>query len=377
MGSFLNFIEKMGSNFIVAALIPSLAFVSSAMLVFSPILPNELMARIVGKDYSTIQEGLVILTFAIVLGFTLTSLNTFLLKIFEGYILVWRFPFFRKSELRSYKKMRHQIKLVQKRIRSIKDQKSQFAEKMVERLDAKLYKLEIKFHYRFPEKEEEVLPFKFGNILKAAETYPMARYSMDSVPIWTRLLHVITPSYDSKIEQTHNQLSFLVNCAVLSILFSILGIAAALYQFILAYIAAGSINLGIYFISVNLPFNDYFQRAIVYILVFIFSIFLSIIFHRASLLSVDEFGQMIRSAFDLFRFDLLKQLHLPLPNNSNNEIDTWTITTELMNVAYAMESTRPLIPQEYVHDYSKQGNPPQDNLEADSDIKRAMQSGHS
>jgi hypothetical protein len=56
-----------------------------------------------------------------------------------------------------------------------------------------------------------------------------------------------------------------------------------------------------------------------------------VIFYKASLFSVGEFGSMIRSAYDLFRFDLLKQLHFSLPEDIDFEEDQWQDITEFMN----------------------------------------------
>ena len=83
--------EKMGSNFLVAAFIPSLAFAMIAMVVFSPILPPGPVTRLTNTLTPLGQPGLLLVVFTIVLGFTLSSLNTFIYKLFEGYVILERF----------------------------------------------------------------------------------------------------------------------------------------------------------------------------------------------------------------------------------------------------------------------------------------------
>jgi len=53
------------------------------------------------------------------------------------------------------------------------------------------------------------------------------------------------------------------------------------------------------------------------------SLLCSLLFHRASLVMVDSFGVMIRSAYDLFRLHLLEHLRLELPHDSEEEFYIW------------------------------------------------------
>ena len=46
-------------------------------------------------------------------------------------------------------------------------------------------------------------------------------------------------------------------------------------------------------------------------------------FNQAALYSVGDFGMMIRSAYDLFRLDLLKQFKIKQPKDSDEEYQVW------------------------------------------------------
>jgi hypothetical protein len=53
------------------------------------------------------------------------------------------------------------------------------------------------------------------------------------------------------------------------------------------------------------------------------------LFYRAAVSSAAGYGDLIRSAFDLYRHDLLKQLQIPVPDNLKDEKRLWTQLGEL------------------------------------------------
>ena len=54
-------------------------------------------------------------------------------------------------------------------------------------------------------------------------------------------------------------------------------------------------------------------------------IILAFISYRAAVAQAENYGENIRAAIDLYRFDLLKALHQPLPKNRDEEIARWKI----------------------------------------------------
>ena len=84
MGVFTNYLEKLGSNFLVAAMVPSLALVVACIFVFDPILQvAEAFTNPTGTP-QLVSFGVVVFILTVIIGFTLTALNTFILKMFEG-----------------------------------------------------------------------------------------------------------------------------------------------------------------------------------------------------------------------------------------------------------------------------------------------------
>src|SRR6266498_1987653 len=48
---------------------------------------------------------------------------------------------------------------------------------------------------------EEVLPTRLGNILRAAERYPISHYGMDAVYFWPRLFPLLPPEFKADYEE--------------------------------------------------------------------------------------------------------------------------------------------------------------------------------
>jgi hypothetical protein len=321
-------LEKFGSNFIVAAFVPSLTFVIACTISFGPLFFSPFDSAQYLAIPLSFEEfwkyGLGILLLGIILSFSLSSLNTFLLKVLEGYVFFEHFPLFLNREKRRERRIRQKLNWTTRKLQKIKILNANCKRESIRerygyhiaKLKLQQYQLATEHQNSFPSNPAEILPTRFGNILKAAEYYSTDRYGIDAVPLWPRLVYVIDKNYLDFIDQSNNQLSFLVNCMFLSISFSCISLPASI------------------FLILTRQSNSWF-----YILLSILGIFTAYIFHRASLFSVGQYGDMIRSAYDLFRFDLLKILRHPLPTNSTLEKVKWQSISEYMNTGDRSELT--------------------------------------
>jgi hypothetical protein len=326
--------EKFGSNFLVAAFVPSLAFVAMAMVIFDPIIPPDLVDAMKDTFEPFGQSGVLLLALTMILGFVLSSLNTFIYKLLEGYFFLERFRFTRKSQLRKLTKYKLELAEVESEIREEERKRDEgtgdFDLDNLNSLQDRQYYILSEMGARFPDTEDAVLPTRFGNILRAAEGYANRRYGIDAVHMWPRLIHVIPEGYYEKVEQSNNSLAFLVNCSVLSFLFAIISVLASGYQYLLWHLVGQGETELLYFISITQPPHFYRDRIIAYLVVALGSLILSRLFHAGAFPVVREYGDMIRSCFDLFRFDLLKQMSLPLPTDSEQEYVCWQCLSEFM-----------------------------------------------
>lgn len=355
MDNVLRSLEKMGSNFLVGAIVPSLSFVLLVIMLFQPAVSPTVEFNINHLLDAASERFWFAVVFSVLLGFTLSSLNTFFIKTFEGYILLHRLPSLRRAQIKRFRYLRRKHQRIEKSINRFdeaanltSDEKQKWLSllykedrtpeeqqeyerlsKMVERKQQKLemlldqeYRLASHLDSYFPHHEGYILPTRFGNILRAAETYPSTRYGIDAVPVWPRLIYVIPLKYYEMIEHSWNQLSFLVNCAVLSGLFTLLSL-----------IILGWTRL----IKPDLTQN--------YLIAFGVSLTATFIFYRAAQLLVMTYGNMIRSAYDLFRSQLLVQLNQKLPDDLDEERDTWTTISDFFN------RVSPVRPVNFIYDY--------------------------
>jgi hypothetical protein len=341
--SLQSVLQRMGSNFLVAAFVPSMAFIVIVSLVFKPILPPSIIQYFKGDLTQFLQVSVIGLLLITSLGFTLYSLNTYIYKAFEGYTFIlgvnssFRHSFLKRQASR-FKKIENERKWLakeQERIfqKIVREQESEtVGEWRVKRLErygnelrtinARQYTLTSERNENYPPSLDLLLPSRFGNILRAAELYPGSRYTIDAVPLWGRMAHVIPEDSMEKVDQANNQCSFLLNAALLSSIFSVLSFLAAAYQGLVLWACLSSKQL-LYFIAIDQLPSIYEQRIGIYIVLALLGCMVAWFFYEASLLNVTQYGDMIRTAYDLYRFRLLEALHLSLPNNLLEERELW------------------------------------------------------
>ncbi|HSV66702.1 MAG TPA: hypothetical protein VLJ59_12435 [Mycobacteriales bacterium] len=138
--------------------------------------------------------------------------------------------------------------------------------------------------------EYDVLPTRLGNILLAAERYPLLHYGIDSIYFWPRLFPLLPKQFQSDYEKFQQQLEFPLVVAFLSSMTAWLGGLALLYaeatpELFLAWFAGG--NLVAY------------------------------LFYVLSITNAEELGEQQRTAFDLYRHLLLNQW--PTPSDVRDE----------------------------------------------------------
>jgi hypothetical protein len=327
-----NALLKMGSNFLVAAFVPAMTFVVSAFVAFKPVFPQSSQANSSLVSYA-VQSGLLLLLLSTVLGFTLYSISTYVYKAFEGYTFILSHKtifrrIFLKRQMRRFQILTEERRISQKQLEKIKSgikkekEDSAFGRwrnKRLNRLVAKQQELERRIYdltsaldNDFPPTVESIMPTRFGNILCASENYPR-RYCIDAVPIWTRLV-CATPDQDGimeKINEANNQCAFLLNGALLGALLFCVSVAFMIYEGFCWCLDKSPAAIG------------HNVLTLVYLALAVVSLGLARFFYEASLFNVSQFGAMIRTTYDIYRFNLLEALHLELPKNLAAEKKIW------------------------------------------------------
>lgn len=326
-----NVLSRLGNNFLVAAFIPALAFVLAAQLLFSPLDPAGSNSRFLVPR--SLEEGILTVVLALIAGFTMMGLMTFNYKLLEGYMVLERASFMRRRQYRKafkrqleYKTLDRMVSRLTYRYRRLNAKGREEDNERLESYEMLLQKLRQKDRAIKASYKEDypvqvlggVLPTRFGNIFKSAEQYPLENYGIDSVRLWPRLVHVIAPDYDNRLDASNNNLAFLVNCMAFSILLSALCLLASIW-----HLFAGSSTM---LTQVTAGETRYLLGAIFFLL-------LGIFFYHAALPAARQYNNLVRSAFDLFRFDLLESLHLDLPSNNPDEKRLWTEVSDFIAVS--------------------------------------------
>ncbi|MFD6394280.1 hypothetical protein [Nocardia sp. NPDC060259] len=134
---------------------------------------------------------------------------------------------------------------------------------------------------------ERLLPTRLGNTLRAAEERMADRYGLDIVAAWP-LLHSLLPERAAATtDEARDQLD---SACRFCVAFACLGAVSA---FLLS---------GWWLVTVTLA-----------------TVILTVLAYRAAVASAGTYGELVNAVVALHRFDLLKALHVQLPDNAESE----------------------------------------------------------
>jgi hypothetical protein len=160
---------------------------------------------------------------------------------------------------------------------------------------------QIKTNY--PENRGLILPTRLGNVIRSFEYYPFREYRIDSIALWPRMIAIIPKEYAAVMDDAKTTFDFMINCSVLSFVLAFSMLLAGL-----AYPSrlVSSTPLSYWLIEIAVFFQ------------------MSYFFYRLSVNRVGNWGGLVKSAFDLFRWDLLERLgYHQKPTTREEERNIW------------------------------------------------------
>ena len=152
----------------------------------------------------------------------------------------------------------------------------------------------------FPSDSSLVKPTRLGNVLASAENYPYQLYRLEAVLWWPRLVTLLPDTFRSQLDTALTPMLAMLNLSMLLMLLAFGGGVAVLLTDLLWWL---------------------------FCLVFLGGLLLAWGCYLAATIQAVEYGELVRVAFDLYRYDVLKQMHIPLPDNLFQERLLW----ELLN----------------------------------------------
>jgi hypothetical protein len=262
---------------VISALFPCMAFLGGLLVLIAYKQGWETILKIWSGLPSEMQLFISILTIAIlVLGSALLTVqSTSLIKLYEGY---WGEHGLGKW-LADVGRLYHQSRSA--KLDKTKDSSFEYA------------------YYHYPRNQQEVLPTLFGNVLKAAESYPSdtERYGIDSVFFWPRLYTVLPAELRNDLGNARSSMDFMVNLSFLSWFFALianifLGLTKSNDVFAWLLFVGGGILAG------WSTYGGAVKAAIIY-------------------------GDLVRTSFDLYRRDILDKMGLERPKSREDEVIMW------------------------------------------------------
>jgi hypothetical protein len=155
----------------------------------------------------------------------------------------------------------------------------------------------LKTRRRFTFGSWPVSPTRLGNVAQTIQAYALDMYEFNFELLWSRLQLIVKrdKDYGPVVESAKTQLDFLVACTVLTFAWAALWV--------------------VWLLATGGPF--------VAVLTCVVAGFASWVWYGAAVAQYRTFADVVRGAVDLFRFDLLNALHLPLPAGIADERLLW------------------------------------------------------
>lgn len=201
LGSFPKIVDK---NFVIGFLLPvilglvALAWLFPGLEILSPL-------RTVSANETTLGAMTYLILLSYGLAILLMVANTLQYRFLEGYLP----PLSRWAWLRKGHQERRQALAAEHAglITRWKEEKDAFPVADAKWADV----LKRRLVDGYPPLDQEVMPTRFGNVMRAFESYPLEAYGADGVPIWLRLAAVIPKDFAAELQDTRAQVNFLLN----------------------------------------------------------------------------------------------------------------------------------------------------------------------
>jgi len=168
-----------------------------------------------------------------------------------------------------------------------------------------------RFHESWPSHPHLVLPTRFGNVIRAFETYANEIYGADSIPTWLRLQGVMPKDVRMLVDDARTQVDFFVNVWFLTVLF----IVIAMVRFVSEAYSALPNPKQMLFCSWGFALSAA-GGLLVCKLAYVGAI------ERAR-----AWGDLVKSAFDLYLPELASKLGYELPPSAFQRKRFWDAVT--------------------------------------------------
>jgi len=327
-----TFLDKMSGffdqRFVVAYLIPVLIGLLLALGIAGILIGPAMVAAFgwlatrSGTELALLGAGILLVIFLLVylLAYLLATLTTPIVRLYEGYWPEWwithkvrnlqeRFLANQQKALTIREEaLADQQKALTLRKEALLPDQQQSLIKWEEALADQQKALAAKQVYaaatrylNFPRNSKLLKPTRLGNVLAAAEEYSFQLYWLDAVIWWPRLAPLLPDDFRVQVDTALTPMLMMLNLSLTFTLIDLMG--------------AGIVIL-------------FHWHWLLFATILIVGLLLAWACYMAAISQAVDYGNWIRVAFDLYRHEPLKKMHIPIPDNLLEERRLWASLNE-------------------------------------------------
>jgi len=305
-------------NFVIGFFLPVAIFITISILIVNPYTFGSQASNFLTTDLLVGTTTIGLLSW--VGGIVLLAANRDLYRLMEGYGKYNPLKLFGWMETRRYRGLVKELETMNDEYGELNRSKKEIPVELRTRRNEVMRQLAEEF----PDKEEYLLPTPFGNVLRSFEIYPRVMYGFEAIDGWGRLLSVIPKDYLELIDAARAQVDFWVNLGVVFILLQI-------EYIVLAFMTGTPLQWWV---------------------VLLFIVLGTIAPLRATS-AASEWGDFVKSAFDVYRFKLLESLGMDIPKSREEEKVIWTKYSQA--IIYRIPEVLPALKKPEIKPATKKG----------------------
>jgi hypothetical protein len=325
---FANLPKFADKSFIIGFYLPSLLAVFVAIWTIFPDSESFIAFRDMSIPDSDVGTFAYPVAGAFMLAVILMTTNRMQYRFLSGYLppLSW-IGFLRARERERFERLnRRYNELSDAQSRAVSDQRK-FPDSMLKERGS----LRVELLKEFPASENKFLPTRFGNTIRAFESYPDAVYNVAGVSMFLRLASVIPKQFSAIMDDARTQVDCFVNVTCLAAAVAILALERAAQRALSdsLYSSVSEISKPMSGLTIA---HDVLVAGICAVI--------SFLAYRWATVCAVQWGDLVKSAFDCFLPDLAKQMGYKLPETEADRRDFWDKLSAMIVYQIRMEEDR-------------------------------------
>jgi len=241
--------------------------------------------------------GIVVIPFAIMfIAILLLAINTPIVRALAGYRRLKPFDILLACQIKKFKEGVEPLLTEQSRLDDLRKSDSSAQSGLTNFSNGLSWAV-----MSYPDEAAFVLPTKFGNAMRAFEVYARAVYGIEAIQVWNRLALLLPSEVKDRVKDGRSMLDFLVNILFLATCTIVIYVVLLIWmRRVAAWIIPTSSLVTICLALACLP------------------------------TAAKQWGEMVKSVFDLYRGLLAENLGLTLPKDPCEEVNMWREVSRMM-----------------------------------------------